>query len=96
MSFNPVIVDIKDSGDYNKKEKIYQLIVTLDDKSITRFFLKKDPEWQLIDVARLLNIPCPVCRKDYYCSCMKRHLPRLEEQFKSKIDNYPELLEQIL
>jgi hypothetical protein len=95
MSFNPVIIDIADSGDYNNKEKIYQLIVTLDDNSRTRFFLKKDPEWQLVDVARLLNIPCPVCRKDYYCSCMKRHLPRLEEQFKAKIDSYADRLKFI-
>ncbi|PWV98412.1 hypothetical protein DFQ01_11847 [Paenibacillus cellulosilyticus] len=95
MSFNPVIINIEDSGDYNNKEKIYQLIVTLDDYSRTRFFLKKDPEWQLVDVARLLNIPCPVCRKDYYCSCMKRHLPRLEEQFKANIDKYADSLKFI-
>jgi len=84
MSFNPRIVDIQKS-DANDKTKLYQYVVTLTDKSKYRLFLSKNPDWKLNSANRLLNIPCPMCRKDYYCKCMDKHLEKLESEFLSKI-----------
>ncbi|MFD0716671.1 hypothetical protein [Paenibacillus sp. GCM10027626] len=84
MSFNPKIVDIQPS-DTNEKTNLYQYVVTLADQSKYRLFLRKNPEWKLDSANRLLNIPCPMCRKDYYCKCMDKHLEKLESEFLSKI-----------
>ncbi|MCQ6561159.1 hypothetical protein [Paenibacillus mendelii] len=84
MAFNPKITDIQPS-DSNEKTKLYQYVVTLTDKSKYRLFLSKNPDWSLNSANRLLNIPCPMCRKDYYCKCMDKHLPQLESEFLSKL-----------
>lgn len=84
MAFNPKITDMEVS-DINEKTKLYQYVVTLHDKSKYRLFLSKNPEWNLQSANRLLNIPCPMCRKDYYCKCMDKHLDKLEAEFLTKI-----------
>lgn len=85
MAFNPRIVDIQVS-DTNDKSNLYQYVVTLHDRSKYRLFLTKAPDWKLTSANRLLNIPCPMCRKDYYCKCMDKHLDKLEIEFQSKMN----------
>ncbi|PZD94353.1 hypothetical protein DNH61_18265 [Paenibacillus sambharensis] len=85
MAFNPVIFDLQPS-DKNEKEGLYQYIATFSDQSKCRLFLTKKPDWKLAHANRLLNIPCPMCRKDYYCKCMEKHLPAIEAEFLQKIE----------
>lgn len=83
MSFNPKIVEVLPS-DANESANLYQYVVTLQDRSKYRLFLSKQPHWKLESVNRLLNIPCPMCRKDYYCKCMDKHIDKLELEFQAK------------
>jgi hypothetical protein len=85
MAFKPVITNIQPS-DVNEKEGMFQYVVTLSDQSKHRLFLTKNPKWKLNNINRLLNIPCPICRKDYYCKCMDRHLAAFEDEFTDKIE----------
>ncbi|MFC4775583.1 hypothetical protein ACFO9Q_02145 [Paenibacillus sp. GCM10023252] len=80
MAFSSEIKHIQTS-DVNEKSGLYQYVVTTVDQSKYRLFLTKDPDWKLKDVNRLLNFPCPVCRKDYYCKCANKHMPELEAEF---------------
>ncbi|XEC96908.1 hypothetical protein AB6A23_10430 [Paenibacillus tarimensis] len=79
MSFKPVIKDITVS-DRNEENGLCQFIVTLSNQSKCRLFFGKNPEWKIIGVNRLLNIPCPICRKDYYCNCMSKYANQFEQQ----------------
>ncbi|HUC91215.1 MAG TPA: hypothetical protein VMS09_04195 [Paenibacillus sp.] len=85
MAFNPSIVDIE-AFDKNEKTGLYQFVATLPDQSKVRLFMSKNPKWKLEDVNRLLNNPCPICRKDYYCKCMERHMSSLEASAIEKIN----------
>ncbi|MBD2846252.1 hypothetical protein IDH44_13685 [Paenibacillus sp. IB182496] len=79
MTFKPVIQEIN-SSDYNEDSGLYQFVVTLTNQAKCRLFFSKDPEWKITAVNRLLNIPCPVCRKDYYCNCMSKYAAEFEQQ----------------
>lgn len=79
MSTKLVIKDIVPS-DRNEETGLYQYIATLSNQAKCRLFFSKNPDWKLIGVNRLLNIPCPICRKDYYCNCMSNHAGELERQ----------------
>jgi hypothetical protein len=86
MAFYPTIKDLQES-DKNPEQNLYQYIATLTDQSKHRLFLKKDEagEWVLMGANRLLNIPCPICRKDYYCKCINDYMPQLEDEFKKNV-----------
>lgn len=68
------------ASDKNPKNDLYQFIITLGEGSKARVFFKKSPDWKLIGVNRLLNIPCPLCRKDYYCNCLEKNADEIERQ----------------
>jgi hypothetical protein len=71
MPFKIRISDLA-ASDINKDLGLYQFIATLSDGTKCRLFYTKNPDFKLTDVNRLQTVPCPVCRKDYYCNCMNR------------------------
>ncbi|RXZ77075.1 hypothetical protein EBB07_32845 [Paenibacillaceae bacterium] len=83
MAFKPVIKQIE-ASDQNEDTGLHQFIITLSDHSKCRLFFSKNPDWKIIGVNRLLNIPCPICRKDYYCNCMSNYAQEFEQQVLSR------------
>lgn len=79
MSSHFYVTDLQPS-DSNPEAGLYQFIVTFVDNSKCRAFFSKDPEWRITSANRLLNVPCPICRKDYYCSCMDRRKLEIERE----------------
>ena len=71
-------------ADRNKDNGLYHFIATLSDNVKCRLIMSSKPEWKIIDVNRLLNVPCPVCRKDYYCNCMARYSKEFERELAEK------------
>jgi hypothetical protein len=79
MSVKFTISNVEKS-DINEKAGLYQFIVTFADQSKGRLFYSKNPDWKLINVSRLLNVPCPMCRKDYYCKCLEYYSQELDQE----------------
>ncbi|WP_309122350.1 hypothetical protein [Paenibacillus sp.] len=75
-----LVIDNVALSDHNEELGLYQFIVTFTDRSKARVFMRRDPEWKVSSVNRLLNIPCTICRKDYYCKCFEKHAPDIENQ----------------
>ncbi|WP_166243913.1 hypothetical protein [Paenibacillus turpanensis] len=67
-------------SDNNTTDHLYQFIVTFENGSKARAFVVKNPEWKLTGVSRLLQLPCPICMKDYYCKCFEHHSDVIESQ----------------
>ncbi|MBJ6363201.1 hypothetical protein ACFOQM_18440 [Paenibacillus sp. GCM10012307] len=79
MTFKPVIKEIV-ASDRNEENGLHQFVVTLTNQAKCRLFFSKNPDWKIIGVNRLLNMPCPICRKDYYCNCMSNYASDFEQQ----------------
>jgi hypothetical protein len=62
------------------KSGLFQYIMTLADGSKARLFYNSKPEWHLTGVTRLLNVPCPLCMKDYYCNCFEKNAAFFDRQ----------------
>jgi len=75
-----LLVDTVSLSDHNEELGLYQFIVTFKDRTKARVFMRKDPTWKITAINRLLNIPCTICRKDYYCKCFERHSVDIESQ----------------
>ncbi|ANY67360.1 hypothetical protein ABEW34_14725 [Paenibacillus algorifonticola] len=68
---------------------LYQFIMTLSEGSKARLFYSQKPVWRLTGVTRMLNVPCPLCRKDYYCNCFEKNIAHFNQQIIEK-DLIPE------
>jgi hypothetical protein len=75
-----LVVDNIALSDHNEELGLYQFIVSFKDHSKARVFMNRDPEWKLSNVNRLLNVPCTICRKDYYCKCFEKYGDEIERQ----------------
>ncbi|WP_274651433.1 hypothetical protein [Paenibacillus humicola] len=71
-------------ADRSKESGLYHFVATMSDNTQCRMIYTRNPDWKLIDVNRLLTVPCPICRKDYYCNCLARHTDELERQVADK------------
>ncbi|GMK45031.1 MULTISPECIES: hypothetical protein [Paenibacillus] len=67
-------------ADKDLKSGLFQYIMTLADGSRARLFYSNKPEWHLTGVTRLLNVPCPLCMKDYYCGCFEKNAELFDRQ----------------
>ncbi|MBD2860479.1 MULTISPECIES: hypothetical protein [Paenibacillus] len=65
------VTDLQQS-DTNEKAGLYQFLATFSDKTKARVFYTKNPDWKITSITRLLTVPCPICRKDYFCNCLER------------------------
>lgn len=73
------VTDLQQS-DTNEKLGHYQFLVTFADKTKCRIFYDKNPDWKISSVTRLLTVPCPICRRDYYCSCLDRFTDEIHRE----------------
>ncbi|QYR19537.1 hypothetical protein KZ483_16645 [Paenibacillus sp. sptzw28] len=71
-------------ADSNVESGLYHFVATLSDNTQCRLIYSKNPDWKIIGVNRLLNVPCPICRKDYYCNCMGKYANEFEQEIIDK------------
>ncbi|MBD8498719.1 hypothetical protein [Paenibacillus arenosi] len=64
----------------NNDSELVQLIVTLQDATQLRL-IRGDG---IKSITRLLSIPCPICRKDFYCKCFDRFVEEIDGQVEEK------------
>jgi hypothetical protein len=79
MSFNYKFKNFV-AADSNPATGLYHFVATFSDQTQVRLMFTNTPEWKLIGTNRLLTVPCPVCRRDYYCNCMSKYAAQFEEQ----------------
>ncbi|CAM2981705.1 hypothetical protein PASE110613_10725 [Paenibacillus sediminis] len=79
MSYRPNITNLKLASS-NEKDGLYEFIITMADGTECRSVFHRHPKWKMTAISRLLNIPCPVCRKDFICKCMEKYVGDLEQQ----------------
>lgn len=75
-----LVIDNVQLSDRNEELGLYQFIVTFKDRTKARVFMRNQPAWHLASVSRLLNVPCSICRKDYYCKCFEKYSDEIERQ----------------
>ncbi|QHT61629.1 hypothetical protein GXP70_17735 [Paenibacillus lycopersici] len=90
MKFNIKFKDFA-AADINPAAGLYHFVVTMSDNTQIRLIFTKNPDWKLIGVNRLLTVPCPICRRDYYCNCMTKYTEAFEREV---LDN--ELISSVL
>jgi hypothetical protein len=82
MAYQPKVVDAKIVSN-NPKNGLFEIVVTLNDRTSCRLIYEKDAASgavQATHVNRLLNEPCPICRKDFLCNCMTRFKEQISSQ----------------
>lgn len=75
-----LMIDDVQLSDRDESSGLYQFIVTFKNRSKARVFMHSQPNWHVTSVSRLLNVPCPICRKDYYCKCFDNYSGEIERQ----------------
>ncbi|WP_195571494.1 hypothetical protein [Paenibacillus sp. 1001270B_150601_E10] len=75
MSYQPIVKHV-DASDDNQSVGLKQLVVTMHDGTQLRLFNNNGKK----TINRLLTIPCPICRKDFYCKCFDRFVDVIDEQ----------------
>ncbi|TMV48158.1 hypothetical protein FE783_19620 [Paenibacillus mesophilus] len=73
------VTDLQQS-DSNEKLGHFQFLVTFADKSKCRIFYDKNPDWKISNITRLLTVPCPICRRDYFCNCLDRFTDEIHRE----------------
>jgi hypothetical protein len=82
MAYQPQVVDAKIVS-HNQKNGLFEIVVTLKDRTSCRLIFEKDSESgavQATHVNRLLDEPCPICRKDFLCQCLTRFKEQISSQ----------------
>ncbi len=75
MSYQPIVKRAQLS-DHNPETNLSQLVLTLHDGTQLRLFDNNGKKM----INRLLTMPCPICRKDFYCNCFNRFVDVIDEQ----------------
>ncbi|MDF2723218.1 MAG: hypothetical protein K0Q59_2893 [Paenibacillus sp.] len=73
------VTDLQQS-DTNEKLGLYQFVATFANKTKCRIFYEKNPDWKINSVTRLLYVPCPICRRDYFCGCLDRFTNEIHQE----------------
>ncbi|WP_230192751.1 hypothetical protein [Paenibacillus sp. CECT 9249] len=71
-------------SDSNKAEGLYQFIITFTNETKSRIFYTNQPTWKPLSITRLLNKPCSICYKDYYCSCLDKYIEDIHQEISDK------------
>ncbi|CAN7600751.1 hypothetical protein LJR153_004462 [Paenibacillus sp. LjRoot153] len=82
MAYDPQVVDATIVSD-NKKNGLFEVVVSLKDRNKCRLFFERDAETgigRVTDLNRLMKEPCPICRKDYLCNCLDRYKHSIADQ----------------
>jgi hypothetical protein len=84
MAYDPQVVDAKVVSD-NKKNGLFEVVAYLKDRNQCRLIFERDAvtgEGKVTNLNRLMNEPCPICRKDYLCNCLEYYMHGIAEQSK--------------
>lgn len=73
------VTDLQQS-DSNEELGQFQFLVTFADKSKCRIFYEKNPDWKIVNITRLLAVPCSICHRDYFCNCMDRFMEIIHQE----------------
>jgi hypothetical protein len=87
MAYDPQVVDAKIVSD-NKKNGLFEVVAYLKDRNQCRLTYQRDPQTgtnKVTDLSRLMNEPCPICRKDYLCDCLEQYMEGIAEQSLTRI-----------
>ncbi|MGG1551689.1 MULTISPECIES: hypothetical protein [Paenibacillus] len=87
MAYDPQVVDATIVSD-NPKNGLFEVVVSLKDRSKCRLFFERDAETgvgRVTNLNRLMKEPCPICRKDYLCNCLDRYKNSIADQAMSLI-----------
>lgn len=82
MAYDPQVVDAKIVSD-NKKNGLFEVVAYLRDRNQCRLIFERDPQTgigKVTNLSRLMNEPCPICRKDYLCDCLESYMDGIAEQ----------------
>lgn len=74
MAYQPQVVSAEIVSN-NPKNGLFEMVVKLKDRTSCRLTFEKDGESgsaRATTINRLLKEPCPICRKDFECQCMRR------------------------
>ncbi|MFC0214235.1 hypothetical protein ACFFK0_17540 [Paenibacillus chartarius] len=81
MAYNPQVVEANIVSD-NTKNGLFEIVAVLKDRTKCRIGYERTAsgEEHATHINRLFTAPCPVCRKDFLCSCMNNFMPTIAEQ----------------
>ncbi|AEI41535.1 hypothetical protein [Paenibacillus mucilaginosus] len=73
MAYNPQVTDAKVVS-YNPKNGLFEIVANLKDRTVCRLTYESDETGgaKATHISRLLQEPCPICRKDFLCNCMDK------------------------
>ena len=83
MSYQPTVkhARLSDSNeDVINKADLGQIVVTLVDGTQLRIINNHGKK----TINRLQTMPCPICRKDFFCKCFDRYVDVIDEQLDEK------------
>lgn len=77
MSYQPTVKHKRLSeANLDKNASLGQIVVTLQDSTQLRIINNDGKK----TITRLLTMPCPICRKDFFCKCFDRYVDVIDEQ----------------
>lgn len=82
MAYKPVVRDAQIVSNNKKKNGLFEVVTKLEDRSVCRVTFETDEEQGIraSHISRLLVEPCPVCKKDFLCNCMKTYMNTIADQ----------------
>ncbi|MGZ9585988.1 hypothetical protein [Paenibacillus marinisediminis] len=77
MSYQPIVKHKRLSeANLDRNMNLGQIVVTLQDGTQLRIINNNGTK----SITRLLTKPCPICRKDFFCSCFDSYVESIDEQ----------------
>ncbi|SFL83194.1 hypothetical protein SAMN03159341_110146 [Paenibacillus sp. 1_12] len=82
MAYQPKVINAEIVSN-NPKNGLFEVVVNLKDRTSCRLIYEKKADNATpfaSHINRLLNEPCPICRKDFLCDCMTKYKEDISEQ----------------
>ncbi|MCZ8521539.1 MULTISPECIES: hypothetical protein [Paenibacillus] len=81
MAYNPQVIDAKIVS-HNPKNGLFEVVASLKDRTVCRLTFETDESGtaKATHISRLLQEPCPICRKDFLCNCMDKFIDKISVQ----------------
>ncbi|WP_426453955.1 hypothetical protein ACP26L_15995 [Paenibacillus sp. S-38] len=81
MAYNPQVTDAKVVS-HNPKNGLFEIVASLKDRTVCRLTYETDEAGgaRATHISRLLQEPCPICRKDFLCNCMDKFKENISAQ----------------
>lgn len=89
MAYRPQVVHAE-VVQKNQSDGLFQVVAKFDDRNACRITFSGDLQAgtaKATHLSRLLKEPCPICRKDYLCNCLGRHIENISTQSLAYLNN---------